>query len=409
MKIQCCIVDITPFKPVMQGGYRMRDKPFQAVHDAIEAVVYCLTIDSEKYFWVSADISNGTGALQHGIIGCLAAKGFQLAADHMIFAGSHTHSGPDVYVDREPFRADREYFAYICEKVAAAIIECSTAHSHTVLAAISKIQIDGLYSNRNSRTKPCDKSVNILGFFEQEKLIAMFVNLSHHCTVLGPNNYMLSGDLFGAMRRKLAQHYGCYVMMAQGNAADMGNRQYRSGNGFQELEKQSSAIVQQIFEKLAWTSVDIDGYEHHRYVLPECFEVDTSAYSSRIADAEETISRNESIDSVKLAQSALRGYQRKIELGEGKHNKDMPCEIINMHDLQLVVLPCELGSILGMRIKAASPAKHCIVWGYANGADLGYLVEAEAYDEDSFESRISVYPAGVGDDYTSFIIAHLDQ
>ena len=45
-----------------------------------------------------------------------------------------------------------------------------------------------------------------------------------------------------------------------------------------------------------------------------------------------------------------------------------------MNDLQLVAVP-GIGSILGLRIKAASKARVCLVWGYVDPCDLGYMIE----------------------------------
>ncbi|MDD2592528.1 MAG: hypothetical protein PHN21_06965, partial [Erysipelotrichaceae bacterium] len=82
-------------------------------------------------------------------------------------------------------------------------------------------------------------------------------------------------------------------------------------------------------------------------------------------------------------------------------------KILNMGDLQIVLIPGELGSILGLRIKEASKAKVCIVWAYVNPCHLGYMIEREAYNGFSQESNVTNYPAGIADEYIDDIIKNL--
>ena len=85
----------------------------------------------------------------------------------------------------------------------------------------------------------------------------------------------------------------------------------------------------------------------------------------------------------------------------------MPAWIYTFGDLQIVAVPGELGSTLGMRIKAASSAKVCLVWGYVDPCDLGYMIEKEAYEGFSQESNVTDYPAGIPDAYAAAIIEAL--
>ena len=66
--------------------------------------------------------------------------------------------------------------------------------------------------------------------------------------------------------------------------------------------------------------------------------------------------------------------------------------IIEMGDVVFVTFPGELGSILGMRIKAMFPAKTCIVVGYANDAQ-GYFVPKSDWGL-GYESFVTQLPPG---------------
>lgn len=409
MHLQANMIDITPLKPVLQGGYRTRDHVYENVHDPIIASIFILTILEERYIWIGIDVSNGTTALIDEVLMNLKLHQVHLDKDHLIFGGSHTHSGPNIYVEREPDKADKDYFQYAGRTIAEGIIKTMGLPKHEVAAKYAKIEIDGLYSNRNTKDKLCDKFVHCIGFFERDKLIAIHVTLSHHCTLLGPDNFSLSADLFGALRKKFIDTYQVPVLMAQGNAGDMGNRQYRSGNGFEALAYQAEEIYKQIQAKLEWRNIALEAYHYHHYVYHAIYTIDATMYDEELRLAEAKLKVAKDVDEQKILLSEIRGYQRKQEQGSGVQHLDMPVEIIDMMDVQLIIIPGELSSYLGMKIKQASPFPHCIIWGYANGAHLGYLIDGDGYDHDSFESRISVYPKGVADGYTEFIMAHLSK
>ncbi len=96
----------------------------------------------------------------------------------------------------------------------------------------------------------------------------------------------------------------------------------------------------------------------------------------------------------------------KIDYGNGDHEVNMPAEIYTMDDLQIVCIPGELGSLLGMMIKEASN-RTCILWGYTGAGDLGYIVDRRAYQEMCQERNTTIYPEGEPEKYTEFIIQNL--
>lgn len=409
MKLYATKVCITPIEPVLQGGYGTRDHAYEAVHDDLYASIFILEIQDEEYVWISCDLSNGTKTLLDEMIKNLRLQDCNIEKDHIIFAGSHTHSGPNIYVEKEPEKADRNCFKYIAKTIASAVVEAFNEERVEVSTKYSDIVIDGLYSNRNSKIKQCDKHVHVLAFYDQDKLYAMWVCLSHHCTVLGASNYQLTADLFGAMRKILEENYHCEVMMAQGNAADMSNHMYRKEASFKELEYQSHAICKQIIEKMDLVDIDMDSVDHSSYVHTQLYSLDSSKYKKDLENYIKQDSLTDDKETKKWLNSKIRACKRKIALGDGLQLIDMPFEIWDMSQVQIIVVPGELGSVLGLKIKHASYKKPCIIWGYSNGANLGYLVEKEAYEQDSFESNISNYPSGVADDYTESIIKVLKK
>ena len=400
---------ITPKKPVLQGGYGTRNHPFEGVHDDLLASIFVLEIQQEPYVWVSCDLSNGTGALIDEVFRSLRHQGCGLEKDHLILAGTHTHSGPNIYVDREPDKADPECFCTIAHIIAQGIVDALNKPRTEVCVKYADVLIDGLYSNRNSKTKLCDKHIHILGFFHEQELLGMWVNLAHHCAILGPDNYLLTADLFGAMRARLEQHYAAPVLMAQGNAGDMSNHMYRTGSGLEALDKQADAICQQIVAKLQWRPIRMEHVNYGRYLHTEGYELHAAVYQKKLEEYRARLEQSKDADEVKWLHSKIRNCSKKLALGDGPQVIDMPIEVWDMDDVQLLIVPGELGSVLGLRIKEHSSKKICLIWGYSNGANLGYMVERKAYEENSFESNISAYPCGVADDYTDYILHVLQK
>ena len=407
MKIAVRQCDITPLRPCWQGGYVQRSQVYEHVHDPITATVLALTLNDKKMIWVSLDVSGVRADLARQILDKTAAKGVTLEPEEIILGATHTHSGPLVgsYYDRP---ADPEYCDLLVDRVSSAIAEAYRDPGIEVKARYSKVMIDGLYSNRNDRNKQSDKMVHLLGFFEQGQLSALYCTLAHHCTVLGPNFMDLSADLFGEIRRLLQKQFAVPVLMAQGNAGDMGNKQYRQSNLFDEVERQAAAIVDQIRKKQTpWETLQLTEIQCRTVVYHAVYDIDAESFAQKKADFEKQLETETDFDTVKLLVTGIQSFERKIAAGSRHVERKMPAWIYTFGDLQIVAVPGELGSILGMRIKAASSAKVCLVWGYVDPCDLGYMIEKEAYEGFSQESNVTDYPAGIPDAYAAAIIEAL--
>lgn len=404
-------VDITPQRPCWQGGYAQRTGPFDEVHDPITATVFVLTVGESKTVWVSMDVVGINQEFVDGLKSKAAEKGVELDRRNLIVGVTHTHSGPLVqvggpYPDRQP---DLEYVESVLDKIASAIAGCWKEEAPEVTVKYSRTLIDGLYSNRNDKNKRSDKYVHRFAFFQGEKMVAMAYSMAHHCTILGPNFTDCSGDLFGEIRRRIQEKYPVPVLMIQGNAGDMGNKQYRKSNLFDEVEYQAKNLLDQIEKKAEpWQVLELSdgGFKEGSYRAS--YDVDASVFAAKKADFEEKLKTETDFDTVKLLVTGIKSYERKMAAGSGHVERDMAFRIFNWGDLQVVAVPGELGSILGLRIKEASKAKVCLLYGYSDPQNLGYMVEREAY-EGPFCQEVNVtdYPAGIPDAYVQTIIEAL--
>ncbi len=403
-------VDITPQRPCWQGGYAQRTGHFGKVHDPITTTVFVMTIGESKTVWVSMDVVGTNQAFVDALVEAAARKGLALNRRNLIVGSTHTHSGPLItggkdgpYAERQP---DPEYVELVLDKVTTAIAEAWNEEAPEVTVKYSRTLIDGLYSNRNDKNKRADKYVHRFGFFRGEELVGMAFSMAHHCTILGPNFTECSGDLFGELRRRIQADHPVPVLMIQGNAGDMGNKQYRKSNLFDEVEYQSKNLLDQIEKKAEpWQELELVDCGFKEGAYKAVYDVDATVFEQKKADFEEKLKTETDFDTVKLLVTGIRSYERKIAVGSGHVEREMPFRIYNWGDLQVVAVPGELGSILGLRIKGASKAKVCLIYGYSDPQNLGYMVEREAYDGPFCqEVNVTDYPAGIPDEYVQTII-----
>ena len=402
-------LDITPDHSMWQGGYVQRDHAFEKVNDPIKASVFVIEVGEKKMVWVSMDVSGVNDEIVNRVVKSVNEKGYPLAYDDILVGATHTHSGPLVgaYFERP---IDEDYVTSIVDTLSTNIYEQLNESGEEVELKFSKTLIDGLYSNRNDKNKFSDKWVHLLGFFKGEELKAVFCTLAHHCTVLGPNFMDLSADLFGKMRDLLEEEFKAPVLMAQGNAGDMGNKQYRQSNVYDEVEKQAFNIVDQIKKKRSpWVDLKTDSIRMHKGSYKAVYDVDVDVFIKKKAEFEEKLKTEKDFDTVKLLVTGINSYARKIDKGSRHVETDMPYRIYDIGELKIVAVPGELGSILGMRIKAAAKAKECILWAYMNPCNLGYMVEKEAYNTFSQEANVTDYPAGIPDEYAQAIIDDINN
>lgn len=409
MKLAIRQCDITPDRPCWQGGYVQREAFYERVHDPIKATIYVLTIQNKKQVWVSMDVSGVNDEVTTLILNRVQSLGISLNHQEVIFGATHTHSGPNL-TSHHNKTVDEEYLEKLVFTVSTQIVDAMKDAGEEVSVKIRKTWIDGLYSNRNDANKHSDKWVVELGFFNQEKMIGLLFTMAHHCTVLGPNFMELSADLFGEIRRLLQEENNVPVLMVQGNAGDMGNKQYRKSNLFDEVEKEAYNLVDQMHKKgCVWQDLSILEWKISEGSYLAQYDVDIHQFEVKKAEFERQLENEKNFDTIKLLVTGISSFERKIKQGNRHVEKEMPYRILTMNDLQIVSVPGELGSILGMRIKAASKAKHCLVWAYANPCDLGYMIEKEAYGGFSQESNVTDYPSGIPDEYVACIIRNLDR
>jgi hypothetical protein len=209
---------------------------------------------------------------------------------------------------------------------------------------------------------------------------------------VGPFNRYLTTDIIGEVRRNLTGFIGIMPYTFTGASGDLGNRQFRQGNDFDELIRVGAGIANEI-EKGSFQPILMEGFELRFFDYHVSY--DNSKYFKEY---------QEKLDEVKsaLASGKLTDDEKKLVVTEELllNKKIMVksvdfhvvCKIITLGDVQIVNFPGELGSIFGMQIKKSSKAVLPLVMGYADDYK-GYFVPAEDYGK-TYESMVSDMPEG---------------
>ncbi len=403
---------INPLKPVMQGGYVQRDHPYETIHDDIKAVIYVLTLESGKMVWVTVD-SVGLGRLfLDRLTRQCSERGIELNDDNFIIGVSHDHSSADMgMLIGDTDNSDPDYLDYLARILAEAIERCWKTEGIEVCPRYSSLIVDGIYSNRNDANKLSDKVVHMIGFFDQaDKMRALFCQLSCHNTILGPRNYALTSELFGALRDRLGKYFGCQVSMANGNSGDMGNRQYRTGQDYPDLQLMADNLAEQIERKHSeWQPFAMNKVTRQHVSYSEEVTFNSQQWIDKINEFNERLKHTDDLTERKVLLSGIEGFRYKQSLGDGTRTIEMHADVYDFDELQIISIPGELGSILGLRAKAASPKKFCILWGYTGNMTLGYMVDEEAYEMECQETNTTVYPKGMPERFTDAIIKVMNK
>ena len=108
---------------------------------------------------------------------------------------------------------------------------------------ILSTRINGWYSNRNDKNKPFDDQAFIVRFVADDgSVVGAMQNFNCHSTVVGPFNRLITSDLQGSVRALLAPWVGITPYAFTGASGDLGNRQFRRGDGFDELQRTAVGI-----------------------------------------------------------------------------------------------------------------------------------------------------------------------
>lgn len=410
MKAQITKVEITPKEPCYLCGHAIRLDLSQGVMDPLYVSALIMEDNEKKNVFLSYDLILIDEELSMKIKSEVA-KEIECAEDNVVVSFIHTHAAPETgekSVFNDPEKGARVGYRDFLVESARKAVSLANQNLEDVEIFYASTLIDGFYSNRNDKNRPCDKSANLFKLLRKDQsILAVMVNMTCHPTVLGPQNYLISADLFGAIRSALSDIYHCDVLMMQGAAGDMGNRQYRQGNDQKELFRMRDGIVPQLIDSdISYNKIETNRIEWHKYDYHKQYEIDLDELKMRLKKNEEELSVETDENQIKLLSSGITMLKQVIQEGSDI-TLSLKGNIIRIDKIIIVCVPCELFNQLGVKIKDNYPDYHVIIWGYCDYS-VGYLVEADEYGK-SYESIATNIKKGIPEDYTEYLIEEIQK
>jgi len=408
LEVGAAALNITPSKPQYMCGYVMRTEKSKGTHKDLAVTSFALRADTKLIILISAELIMIDQEMSQSVREVLSKK-YSIPEKMISIGAVHTHSAPviNTAIDSEE-KLDKEYRQYIiCQMIKAA--EESVNNLQTVDHTIYRSgRIEGLYGNRNNKLDDGDKWVHIIDFKNKENLIASIVNFSCHGTVLGPDNYYLSADLPGEIRRGIKDKTGIPPLILNGNSGDMGNRQYRQGNDLNELNRVGAEICSQILSFSKETEINICNLSCDEVKQEIHYKMDKQKLKELISENELKLEKEENYDKRKLLKSGITFLKERMSRSKLDVSIDITSLIYKLGDLAIVTIPGELFSKLGLQMKKDSEYKPTLIFGYANNFNGGYLVSESDYG-DSYESVTTEIPKGKPEELIAEITKHLKK
>jgi neutral ceramidase len=205
-------VMITPEVPIPMSGYGGRTAPFKGIHDDLFARVIVFSDGVNKAALISADVIGFSNTFWEKTTQCIT-KETGIKKEYILLSAVHNHGGPvtKVYGEDSSYQVNA-YVEELKDKIIAATKEAMKKMVPVTIGAgkgeckmnINRRAPDGsgeISLGRNPYA-PCDHEVGVIRVNDKSgDPLAIIMNWPCHGVVLGPKNYLITGDWPGAASR----------------------------------------------------------------------------------------------------------------------------------------------------------------------------------------------------------------
>ncbi|MEP6595536.1 MAG: neutral/alkaline non-lysosomal ceramidase N-terminal domain-containing protein [Ginsengibacter sp.] len=212
-------INITPHTPIPMSGYGGRNDPFKGIHDSIFARVIVFSDGKNKAALISMETIGVSNTFWKEVTDALEKKA-GIKKEFVLLSAVHNHDGPITNVYDESNSPDvLAYIEELKEKIIAATKD-ATQNMVPVSIGVGKGECK---MNINRRAQdgrgeitlgmnpygPCDHEVGVIRIDDKSgNPISVIMNWPCHGVVLGPKNYLISGDWPGAASGYVEKLFG---------------------------------------------------------------------------------------------------------------------------------------------------------------------------------------------------------
>lgn len=219
MKIGFAETDITPQMPSTMVGFNRSDNISRGVLDSLAAQV-SVWEDNGLYCLVTID-NIGFNKRDANQLRDMIAELICEPRERIMLSFSHTHAAVNTDIEKE-------YYGMLCQKVCDAV---KRARTSMFKACVSQDNVTAeIGVNRRKSSSKLDRRVGILKVCDADRndVKLIILRLTAHCNALKRDNYLISADYFGAVRKDFTKKYNCPVMIVQGSAGNIAPKYYNS-------------------------------------------------------------------------------------------------------------------------------------------------------------------------------------
>ena len=229
-------VDITPPEgaALRMSGYAGREPGFEGIHDHLFIRAVVVDDGARQGVVAIADLAEVSHEFWDELAGRIERE-MNIPRRNVLIAATHTHAGPSLgrYSDDRPNPKNEAYAREVQGKFVEAVrqaranlqparVGAGDGSASVNVNRRARMVNGALWLGRNP-DGPSDKTVAVVKFESLAgKPIALIMNYGVHCTVFGPKNLRISGDLAGAASHYVEERLGgpAVAVFSSGAAGD---------------------------------------------------------------------------------------------------------------------------------------------------------------------------------------------
>lgn len=365
---------ITPGKPIPMSGYGGRKDPFKGVHDDIYARIVVFSDGTNKAALISTELIGISNVFWLDVTEAIEKK-TGIKKEFIFLSAVHNHNGPSINVYNDGNTPD--VMAYTEELKDKLVNTAATALKNMVPVNIGvgkgecKMNINRRAQNGKGQISlgrnpygPCDQEVGVIRIDDKAgKPLSIIINWPCHAVVLGPKNYMITGDWPGAASRYVENAY--------------------SGGFVAPVTVGASGDINPIY------GPHIDFENNRAYAFgKDAIGEDLGKESMRVAKEMKTfstgmINASQRLISVPAKEEEVPGrFQQPNSAEDGF--LQIRLSALRIGNIILTGVSGEVFNEISVKMRKQSPYTNTFMITHCNGSS-GYLVTEDSYAEGGYE------------------------
>ena len=392
-------INITPRTPIPMSGYGSRNDPFKGVHDDIFARVIVFSDGRNKAALISMETIGISNTFWKDVTEALEKK-TGIKKEFVLLSAVHNHNGPVTNVYDES--NSPEVLAYIEELTEKIIAATKDATQNMVPVSIGvgkgecKMNINRRAQNGKGEITlgmnpygPCDHEVGVIRVDDKSgKPISVIMNWPCHGVVLGPKNYLISGDWPGAASGYVEKLFG--------------------GNFIAPVTIGASGDINPLYGP----HIDFDSNNAYAFGKDAIGE-DLGKESLRVSKELKTLSTAV----INASQRVVSLAAKPEETGPGKFQQPNSAEndslkvrlsVLKIGNIILTGVSGEVFNEISVKMRNQSPYAFTFMITHCNGSS-GYLVTDAAYAEGGYEVNSTEAKSGAEKAIIETLLAMINE